>query len=259
MPQVVLEGVQAHPGQDERRRPGDRGTTAGACARGRPPARGSWTPRRLRPFREAACYDPIGEAPARASAPPSSTGTWSARSCRPPAWASCCSRSSCSCDQISNLMKVLVSRGADLATVVRAFVVPAAEHLLGHDPHGLPARGAAGLRPDGQRQRDRGPAGERRQSRSACCGPWSRSRSSPPSSPSTCYAVLGPAANQAYREIIFALIVSKRPQRRAAARLQRRPDSRRDDGALRVRHRGGDGRSGRTSSSTTPGTRSSRR
>ena len=67
-------------------------------------------------------------------------------------------------------MKVLVSRGADLATVAPRVRVPAAQHLLRDDPHGVPAGRAARLRPPGQRQRDRGPARERRSAPRGCCG-----------------------------------------------------------------------------------------
>ena len=155
-------------------------------------------------------------------------------------------------------MKVLVSRGADLATVFRAFsyllpsifsvTIPMA-FLLGvllafgrmASDSEIVALRASGVSP----------------AQPAAARALALARHRPPHllrrTPS-----LGPAANQAYREIIFALIVSQ-------ARNDVQPRVFNDDlipagrwcsTCPTSRRRPG---SGRTSSSTTPGTPSSRR
>ena len=136
---------------------------------------------------------------------------------------------------------VLVSRGADLPTIVPALPEPAAQHLRRHHPHGLPAGRAAGLRPPGQRERDRGHARERHQPARSCCVPvLVLSALDRPASPSTSWPSRCPQANQAYRETFFALVVSK-----ARSRLKPRvftDDLVPEHGALRLGHPRGDRR-----------------
>jgi LPS export ABC transporter permease LptG/LPS export ABC transporter permease LptF len=111
-------------------------------------------------------------------------------------------------DQISNLMKVLVSRGADLATVVRAFsyLLPSIFSVT------IPMAFLLGvLLAFGRMASD----SEIVALRASGVSPLSLLRPVVSLSLVTAfltfyvYAVLGPAANQAYREIIFALIVSR--------------------------------------------------
>jgi len=111
-------------------------------------------------------------------------------------------------DQISNLMKVLVSRGADLGTVVRAFayLLPSIFSVT------LPMAFLLGvLLAFGRLASD----SEIVALRASGVSPLSLLRPVVSLSLLTAcltfyvYAVLGPAANQAYREIIFALIVSR--------------------------------------------------
>jgi LPS export ABC transporter permease LptG/LPS export ABC transporter permease LptF len=111
-------------------------------------------------------------------------------------------------DQISNLMKVLVSRGADLATVVRAFsyLLPSIFSVT------IPMAFLLGvLLAFGRMASD----SEIVALRASGLSPLSLLRPVVALSVVTAsltfyvYAVLGPAANQAYREIIFALIVSR--------------------------------------------------
>ena len=64
-------------------------------------------------------------------------------------------------DQISNLMKVLVSRGADLPTVVRAFAYLLPSIFSVTIPMAFLLGVLLAFGRHGQRQRDRGPAGER--------------------------------------------------------------------------------------------------
>lgn len=111
-------------------------------------------------------------------------------------------------DQISNLMKVLVSRGADLPTVVRAFsyLLPSIFSVT------IPMAFLLGvLLAFGRMASD----SEIVALRASGLSPLSLLRPVVALSLVTAsltfyvYAVLGPAANQAYREIIFALIVSR--------------------------------------------------
>jgi len=111
-------------------------------------------------------------------------------------------------DQISNLMKVLVSRGADLATVFRAFtyLLPSIFSVT------IPMAFLLGvLLAFGRMASD----SEIVALRASGLSPLSLLRPVVSLSLVTAfltfyvYAVLGPAANQAYREIIFALIVSR--------------------------------------------------
>jgi len=111
-------------------------------------------------------------------------------------------------DQISNLMKVLVSRGADLATVVRAFsyLLPSIFSVT------IPMAFLLGvLLAFGRMASD----SEIVALRASGVSPLRLLRPVVSLSVVTAlltfyvYAVLGPAANQAYREIIFALIVSR--------------------------------------------------
>jgi len=111
-------------------------------------------------------------------------------------------------DQISNLMKVLVSRGADLPTVVRAFsyLLPSIFSVT------IPMAFLLGvLLAFGRMASD----SEIVALRASGVSPLSLLRPVVSLSVLTAsltfyvYAVLGPAANQAYREIIFALIVSR--------------------------------------------------
>jgi LPS export ABC transporter permease LptG/LPS export ABC transporter permease LptF len=111
-------------------------------------------------------------------------------------------------DQISNLMKVLVSRGADLATVFRAFsyLLPSIFSVT------IPMAFLLGvLLAFGRMASD----SEIVALRASGVSPLSLLRPVVSLSLVTAlltfyvYAVLGPAANQAYREIIFALIVSR--------------------------------------------------
>jgi LPS export ABC transporter permease LptG/LPS export ABC transporter permease LptF len=111
-------------------------------------------------------------------------------------------------DQISNLMKVLVSRGADLTTVVRAFayLLPSIFSVT------IPMAFLLGvLLAFGRMASD----SEIVALRASGVSPLSLLRPVISLSLVTAsltfyvYAVLGPAANQAYREIIFALIVSR--------------------------------------------------
>jgi LPS export ABC transporter permease LptF/LPS export ABC transporter permease LptG len=111
-------------------------------------------------------------------------------------------------DQISNLMKVLVSRGADLATVVRAFtyLLPSIFSVT------IPMAFLLGvLLAFGRMASD----SEIVALRASGVSPLRLLRPVVSLSLLTAsvtfyvYAVLGPAANQAYREIIFALIVSR--------------------------------------------------
>jgi LPS export ABC transporter permease LptG/LPS export ABC transporter permease LptF len=111
-------------------------------------------------------------------------------------------------DQISNLMKVLVSRGADLATVVRAFsyLLPSIFSVT------IPMAFLLGvLLAFGRMASD----SEIVALRASGVSPLRLLRPVVSLSVLTglltfyVYAVLGPAANQAYREIIFALIVSR--------------------------------------------------
>ena len=111
-------------------------------------------------------------------------------------------------DQISNMMKVLVSRGADLATVVRAFayLLPSIFSVT------IPMAFLLGvLLAFGRMASD----SEIVALRASGLSPLSLLRPVVALSVITAsltfyvYAVLGPAANQAYREIIFALIVSR--------------------------------------------------
>ena len=111
-------------------------------------------------------------------------------------------------DQISNLMKVLVSRGADLATVVRAFsyLLPSIFSVT------IPMAFLLGvLLAFGRMASD----SEIVALRASGVSPLRLLRPVVMLSLMTAsltfyvYAVLGPAANQAYREIIFALIVSR--------------------------------------------------
>jgi LPS export ABC transporter permease LptG/LPS export ABC transporter permease LptF len=111
-------------------------------------------------------------------------------------------------DQISNLMKVLVSRGADLATVVRAFsyLLPSIFSVT------IPMAFLLGvLLAFGRMASD----SEIVALRASGVSPLRLLRPVVSLSLVTAfltfyvYAVLGPAANQAYREIIFALIVSR--------------------------------------------------
>jgi LPS export ABC transporter permease LptG/LPS export ABC transporter permease LptF len=111
-------------------------------------------------------------------------------------------------DQISNLMKVLVSRGADLGTVVRAFayLLPSIFSVT------IPMAFLLGvLLAFGRLASD----SEIVALRASGVSPLSLLRPVVSLSLLTAcltfyvYAVLGPAANQAYREIIFALIVSR--------------------------------------------------
>jgi len=111
-------------------------------------------------------------------------------------------------DQISNLMKVLVSRGADLPTVARAFayLLPSIFSVT------IPMAFLLGvLLAFGRMASD----SEIVALRASGVSPMSLLRPVVSLSLVTAfltfyvYAVLGPAANQAYREIIFALIVSR--------------------------------------------------
>jgi LPS export ABC transporter permease LptG/LPS export ABC transporter permease LptF len=111
-------------------------------------------------------------------------------------------------DQISNLMKVLVSRGADLSTVLRAFayLLPSIFSVT------IPMAFLLGvLLAFGRMASD----SEIVALRASGVSPLSLLRPVVSLSLVTAfltfyvYAVLGPAANQAYREIIFALIVSR--------------------------------------------------
>jgi lipopolysaccharide export system permease protein len=111
-------------------------------------------------------------------------------------------------DQITNLMKVLVSRGADLATVLRAFayLLPSIFSVT------IPMAFLLGvLLAFGRLASD----SEIVALRASGVSPLSLLRPVVSLSLVTAfltfyvYAVLGPAANQAYREIIFALIVSR--------------------------------------------------
>jgi LPS export ABC transporter permease LptG/LPS export ABC transporter permease LptF len=111
-------------------------------------------------------------------------------------------------DQISNLMKVLVSRGADLPTVVRAFsyLLPSIFSVT------IPMAFLLGvLLAFGRMASD----SEIVALRASGLSPLSLLRPVVALSLVTAsltfyvYAVLGPAANQAYREIIFTLIVSR--------------------------------------------------
>ncbi|HUG53901.1 MAG TPA: LptF/LptG family permease, partial [Vicinamibacteria bacterium] len=111
-------------------------------------------------------------------------------------------------DQISNLMKVLVSRGADLGTVVRAFayLLPSIFSVT------IPMAFLLGvLLAFGRMASD----SEIVALRASGVSPLSLLRPVVSLSLLTAlltfyvYAVLGPAANQAYREIIFTLIVSR--------------------------------------------------
>ncbi len=111
-------------------------------------------------------------------------------------------------DQISNLMKILVSRGADLATVVRAFayLLPSIFSVT------IPMAFLLGvLLGFGRMASD----SEIVALRASGVSPLRLLRPVVALSVLTgsltfyVFAILGPAANQAYREIVFALIVSK--------------------------------------------------
>ena len=74
-------------------------------------------------------------------------------------------------DQIPRLLAVLVARSADLAHDPARVPEPAALDPGDHDPDGVPARGAARVRPAGERQRDRRPARGRREPAAAARRP----------------------------------------------------------------------------------------